>query len=231
MCEEDMRNARISSANPRLLPTAKKCFSILCLLSAVVVAPSCVYRGIGKRVRTDPVKFFDASTGAPIQEVLVIPRYSSFAGVGVIPEGPARGARREYLASPFVYRAGKPFSPNQPKSTGLMWGAWVYTGKVIQLEGVLVFAPGYRREWFSDLWPRALAQRELLLRPSSSQSSSRELQIALESLQSDKVTAPDECLFWEPSSACPLDVRLRANERELVRSFLEQALKKLNLSR
>jgi hypothetical protein len=67
-----MHIARVSSANRRLRPTGKKCFSILCLLGTVVVAPSCVYRGIGKGVRTDLVKFFDASTDAPIQEVLVI---------------------------------------------------------------------------------------------------------------------------------------------------------------
>lgn len=208
-----------------------KWFARLGMIGAIVVtSSSCVYRGIGKAVRTDPVRFVDSSTGAPIPEVLVIPRYSSFDGLGVIPEGPSRGTRHEYLGAPLVYRTGQSFSPTQPKSSGLIW-VWVYTGNIKHLDGVLVFAPGYRRTWFSDLWPRTSVQREFRLRPSAPQESSRELQTALENLQRDKLTAPDDCLFWEPHTACPLDVRLKASERELVRSFVGQALTRLRQSR
>ncbi len=200
------------------------------LLGLLVITFSCVYRGRAQRlVRNEAIQFTDASTGKGIQNVLVIPYYSSFDGLAVTPEGPNRGTQHGYLAAPFIYRAGTPFSPNQPKSTGVFWGP-LYTGKEIILERVIVVAAGHRRQWFSDLWSAASQQRRVRLNPISPQASSRELQTALVSLEKDKLSTPEERSFWELTSSTPIGVRFNPTERELVRSFIREALQGLTKS-
>jgi len=157
----------------------------------------------------------------------VIPYYSTFDGAAVAPEGPSRGASHAFLAAPFVYSAGEPFSPNQPKSTGVFWGP-AYTGKVITLERVIVFAAGYQRQWFRDFWPVSSQHRSVALKEISPQASSRELQTALANLEKDNLSTPEERSFWELTSATPTDVRFSSREHDIVRFFLREALEQLS---
>ena len=71
------------------------------------------------KIPKEPLQVVDASTGKVIPEILLIPRYSSFKGTStLLGEGPGRGSDRAYLAKPFVYRTGTPFTLKLPKSTG-----------------------------------------------------------------------------------------------------------------
>jgi len=197
------------------------------------MALACVpYHGKAQlTIRKDPVQFIDASTGEAIQELLAIPRYNSFKGVTTLSgEGPQRGTDRDYLANPFIYRPNSSFNPKQPRSTALYGGLWAYSFKGVSLEGVMVLAAGYQPYTFIDFWPNT-PQRRVKLNPISSQKSAQELQKISTLLRKDMLKmSGDECYFWDLPSPCVLEIRFKPKERELVHSFLRQAVQRSNQS-
>jgi hypothetical protein len=207
--------------------------AILFLLTISVMTLACIpYHGkVQLKIRKDPVQFVDASTGETIQELLAIPRYNSFKGVATLfGEGPQRGTYRDYLANPFIYNPNSSFNPNQARSTALHGGLWAYPFKGISLEGVMIIAPGYQPYKFIDFWPNT-PQRRVKLSPISSQKSAQELQKISALLRKDKLKmSGDECYFWDLSSPCILEIRFKPKERELVHSFLQQSVQRLNQS-
>lgn len=209
-------------------PRVMRCVLKVLLLGCVATWVGCVYVGTyQRRISVEPLRVVDASLETQIQEVLVIPHYSSFDGVAVTPEGPAQAIRHDYLAKPFIYLPGRPFKPRQPNSAGVFWGP-IFTGKVISLEGVTILAAGYQRNVVNDFWQVYSFGRQLGLTRISPQASSRELQTALDNLQKSKLETADEAGFWGLADSHRLEIRFTPEERELVVNFLKQALQNLS---
>ncbi|HEV2862291.1 MAG TPA: hypothetical protein VGX48_14870 [Pyrinomonadaceae bacterium] len=187
-----------------------------------------------REVSKEPVHIIDASTGKPIPEVLIIPRYSSFEGVStLLGEGPGRGTERDYLARPYVYRSGARFGQKLPKSVGFMLPPFLWIGKGRSLESVLVVAPGYRPEWFSDFWPEPGEERKLRLTPATDDEWALLLEKRLGPLEQNTVRLIEgDCGFWHiPTplglpAACKLEIHYGKKERALVRSFLRRPVKR-----
>jgi hypothetical protein len=195
--------------------------AILGTLLFTALSPACFTAQ--QKISKEPVQVVDAATGKLIPELLVIPRYSSFKGVSTLfGEGPGRGVNRDYLAKPFVYHTKDPFKPKQPKVVGVFIPGLIFTGKGVSLEGVLVIAPGYRPRWFTSLW-EAGAERKLQLTPMSVDESSALLGEKLSPLERGARRVNDDCSFWDLPTPCDLEIRFNKKERELVRSFLQQA--------
>lgn len=178
------------------------------------------------KVPKEPFQVVDASTGKSIPEILVIPVYSSYKGIFIVPEGPSKATVRTYLDNPFVYRTGEPFLIKQPRVfTGLPL-LFVFIGKGTDLDGMLVIARGYRPLWTDDLWwypGNPGYERKLTLYPISNDEWS---QISRQDLSfSGKGTAhkKNNCEIWSLPEPCKVKSRFDKEERELVRSFLQQA--------
>ena len=112
-----------------------------------------------------PFSFFDAENGNPIQQVLVLPKYSTSrilsTGAG---DGPGGESYQCYWAHSFVYERGKPFAPQKGRSFGIVWGlAWAYTGTNTTLDGVTFIARGYRPFYFSSLSGEDVRLRSIAL--------------------------------------------------------------------
>ena len=179
------------------------------------------------KVPREPFQVVDAATGKPLPEILVIPRYSSWMGMGIVPEGPARGIVRNYLDGPFVYRTGEPFIlKKQPKAFPSVPLLFVFVGKVRDIDGILVIAPGYRPLWTEDLWwyPRYPGyERKLQLTPISGNEWLLVLEKQLSTFVKGASRVNENCRIWNLPEKCTLKIDYDKNERELVRSFLQQA--------
>jgi hypothetical protein len=206
--------------------TALACTLVLALVSLACFPEHA--RAQHTKVPKEPFQVIDASTGKTIPEILVIPLYSSYKGVFVPPEGPSKTTVRIYLDNPFVYRTGEPFVVKQPRVfTGLPL-IFVFIGKGTDLNGILVIASGYRPVWTDDLWwypGNPDYERKLWLYPISdsewSQLSEKELSPFLKGAS----RIHDNCQMWDLPEHCNLKIQFDKKERELVRSFLQQARK------
>jgi hypothetical protein len=175
-----------------------------------------------------PFQVVDASTRKTIPEILVIPRYFSAIEILIVPEGPGRGTARNYLDKPFVYRTGEPFIIKQPK---VFTGApllFVFIGKFRDIDGILVIAPGYRPLWTDDLWwypgyPNY--ERKLQLTPISDNEWLLLLEKELSPFVKGASRVNENCQIWNLPEKCTLEIDYDKKERELVRSFLQQARK------
>lgn len=136
-------------------------------------------------------------------------------------EGPQRGIDRDYLAKPFIYYTRNNFKPKQPKSPAVVLPPFVFVGKGITLEGVLVLSPGYQPQWFTNLWSIG-SERKLQLTSISNTEWSSLLEKTLSPLVNDTSHIKDECSFWDIPTPCNLEIRFNKKERELTRSFLQQ---------
>lgn len=186
------------------------------------------YRGLAKReVPTSPIAFRDVRTEMVVPSVLVIPRYSSFSGVSTLAgEGPGSGSYRFWIGDLFVYEAGAPFAPSQPKSTGIVWGwFWAYTGKGVSLNGVLVVAPGYEPKWVWDLWSRSAADHFLLIPISPGEARSSLLNLA-RLLEKDELLGEDKDL-WSLGQPHALENRVDDAGRALACGFITKAIQSL----
>jgi hypothetical protein len=121
---------------------------------------------------------------------------------------------------PEVYRAGTPFILKLPKSRGLLLGPFAFIGKGRSLWGVLVFARGYRPQWFINLWAD---DRKLQLTPVSGDDEAVLIGELLSPLGQGVPHTRDECSFWQLPAECKLEIHFDKKERELVRSFLQQS--------
>jgi hypothetical protein len=134
---------------------------------------------------------------------------------------------RIYLDNPFVYRTGEPFKVKQPRVfTGLPL-LFVFIGKGRDINGILVVAPGYRPLWTEDLgwYPgNPSYERKLQLTPISDNEWSLLLEKELSPFIKGASRINENCHLWNLEK-CPLKINYNKKERELVRSFLQQAKK------
>lgn len=210
----------------------KKIFTKLSLglwLLAVVTLNGFSNRAIAqqRKIPKEPFQVVDASTGKPITEILVIPRYSTFQGVStMLGEGPGSGKYRNYLDKPFLYSTGEPFILKLPKSTGVNTGL-LFVGKGRSLDGVLIVARKYGPVWFDNLWQtRDLWNtrdiRDLQLTPLSDNEWSTLLEKELSPFAKGASRINDSCRLWDLPEKCSLEIYYNKKERGLVRSFLQQ---------
>lgn len=175
-----------------------------------------------KKIPKEPFQIVDASTGKPINQVLVIPVYYSFQGTStLLGEGPGSGTYRYYLDKPFVYRTGEPFILKLPKSSGLNLGL-LFIGKGRTLNGIVVVAPKYSPQIVSDLWSTGEG-RKLQLKQVSDSDWSTLLERKLNPLVKDSSFPNGDCRFWDLPEKCSLEINYDEKEREVARSFLQQA--------
>jgi hypothetical protein len=128
---------------------------LLLLLGLAAITGSFPYYGYSQmEIPQDPRAFLDATTKKPIENVLIIPRFSTSVGISSgAGHGPGWGTHSIYVAHPFTYKTGTPFAITQERSAGFSLGffmAWVGQGHFT--EGMLVIAPGYKSLWVWDLW-------------------------------------------------------------------------------
>jgi hypothetical protein len=180
------------------------------------------------KVPEEPFQVVDAPTGKTIPEILVIPLYSSYKGIFIPPEGPSKATVRLYLDNPFVYRTGQPFIIKQPRAfTGLPL-LFVFIGEGRDLDGILVIAPGYHPLWTDDLWwypGNPSYERKLQLTPISDNEWSLLLENELSPFVKGASRINDNCQMWNLPEHCNLKIKYDKKERQLARSFLQQAKK------
>jgi hypothetical protein len=115
-----------------------------------------------KPVDPKPPRFVDAKTGAQVDPVLVIPKYSTATGVSTgAGHGPGLMVDDRFLASPFIYRTGNPFELKMPDSRGFSLGPVLFVGRGVVLNGVIVISQSHKAMWWWDLWDRNLQPLEL----------------------------------------------------------------------
>lgn len=181
-----------------------------------------------KKIFKEPFKVVDASTGKPITEILVLPRYSTFQGIStMLGEGPGSGTYRNYLDKPFLYRTGEPFILKLPKSTGVNAGL-LFAGKGRSLSGIIIIAPKYRPIWFDDLWRtrdiwNTRNIRDLQLTPLSDNEWSSLLEKELSPFVKGASHINDNCQLWDLPEKCSLEIYYDEKERRLVQSFFQQS--------
>lgn len=198
---------------------------ILSLLFLQIFSSFCLAQQ--RKILKEPFQIVDASTGKPISEILVIPRYSTFQGVStMLGEGPSNGTYHNYLDKPFVYRTGEPFILKLPKSSGVNTGL-VFAGKGRNLNGILIVAPKYRPIWFDNLWQtrdiwNTRNIRDLQLSPLTDNEWSTLLEKELSLFVKDAPRTNYNCRFWDLPEKCSLEIYFDEKERELVRLFLQR---------
>jgi hypothetical protein len=207
-------------------PKALLLFVTLPLLGDLVACST--LRGPAQlEVRHDPFEFVDELSGQQLDEVLLVPRYSSFSGISTGGgHGPGAGHGTVYVASPSVYRSGESFRPLQPNSHGVIAGEGAaYTGKGVSLNGVLVVCPGYEPLWLWDLWDQG-SNRRLGLTPLKQAEAVKQLQLIADLLHSSVITG-DLRALWSLGGDKPIEVRLTAEQLALVDRFVNTGLSRL----
>jgi hypothetical protein len=192
--------------------------TLLAVLTACATA-----RGAAQlAVRHDPFLFVDEPSGQPVGEVLVVPRYSSFAGVSSGGgHGPGAGHDRVYLAAPFVYRSDERFVPSQPNSAGLVAGG-LFIGKGVSLDGVLIITAGYRARWLWSLWDRGV-DRKVALTPLNRHDGARQLR-QVSDLLHKQVLSGAERELWSLGGNAPIEVRFTPEQMTMVDDFVSRGL-------
>lgn len=197
-------------------------FSLLLLTVVILYCFSASVVAQQRKVPKEPFQIVDASTGKPIQEVIVIPRYSSFEGVStMLGEGPGSGTYKDYLDKPFVYRTGELFLIKRPRSGGLPLLPFVFIGKVRSIEGILIIAPKYRPLWVSNLWSTS-DERKLNLTPILDNEWSLLMEKELSPLVKDHSQIEHNCRIWDLPEQCNLKIYYNEKERGLILSFLQK---------
>ena len=200
---------------------------IRCTLLAAVLLSGNGCGSVGtaqKRVDDRPISFGDASSGARVVPVLIIPKYNSMTGVSTgAGHGPGRVlAEERFLANPFVYWEGSPFQPKQPDSRGMLLGPLAFVGRGIALDGVVVISRNHRALWWWSLWERKQGDRPSLA-PLTDAVAYRQRMLALlagEEIRGRDLT-DDERESFSLIADFDLKVRFSAEERRTVREFLK----------
>ena len=123
---------------------------LLLLFGLAAITGTFPYYGYSQReIPKDPRTFIDVNTGEAIENVLVIPRFSSSVGISSgYGHGPGWGSDSMYIAHPFTYRAGTNFIITQERSAGFSVGFFmVWMGWGHSTNGAVVIAPGYKPLW------------------------------------------------------------------------------------
>jgi hypothetical protein len=178
-------------------------------------------------VPADPIIFKDANSGKVVVRLLVIPRYSSGLGVATgFGHGPEWMVHRYYVANPFIYTPGESFKPYQPESSGvgsqsLGW----FAGKSVSLDGIVVVAAGYKAKWTWSLWERNFPDQFQMV-PLPQPQARTELR-EIEALLNKKKLTGSEKDRWSLGEGLTIEMRLSAEEKAMVQSFIRDALSKL----
>lgn len=174
-----------------------------------------------RKIPSEPFQIVDSTTGKSIDQILIIPRFSSFQGVStMLGEGPGNGTYRDYLDKPFIYRPGEPFILKLPKSTGIN-AIFIFVGKGRSIQDILIVAQKYQPQRVSDLWSTG-DKRKLQLIPVSDDNWSALLERELRPIINDVSRINADCRFWDLPEKCSLEIHYDKKERKLIRSFLEQ---------
>ncbi len=91
------------------------------------------------------------------------------------------------------------------------------------MKGALILAPGYQPQWFSTSDIEE-TKGELFLNPISEERFSQAIEGILRQITGGTLRMPEECTRYYVSQ-CVLEVRFKREELELVRSYLEKAVK------
>jgi hypothetical protein len=200
------------------------------LVAALVVClPLGGCRSAGKAqlpVNEQPFAFVDAKSGASLERVLIVPKYSSSTGVSSgAGHGPGYTTQSSFLAFPFIYQTGRPFAPTQPDSSRLLLGrpGDFSVGHGVTIQGVIVIAPVHRSVWVWQLWDRS-PSAEVPLEPLSD-SEARERDGRLRALfERSRIRGAEltgsELETFSTIKDFDIDVRFNAAERQMVLDFL-----------
>ena len=191
-------------------------------LFLIAMASAFCYSGGSKLpVVTIPLRVVDSRTDRPIEECLVVPRYTSSSGVASgAGHGPGKMKHEFSIARPFVYRAGEEFRPYEGEASGVfVLGVW--SGDSVSIDGVTVIVPGYRSLWVWGLWSRT-EHTTLALEPLEPAVAVRDLAEIRGLLASDSVEGADR-MRWSLGGDDPLHVRFTDVERGAALRFLDSA--------
>lgn len=168
--------------------------------------------------------FLDAKTGKTIENVLIIPRYSSFVGISSrAGHGLGRGAHSMYVANPFTYRTDTPFTITQKRSAGFLLGfftAWMGWGN--STDGVLVIAPGYKSLWVWDLWGNFDHFKHELI-PLAIEDGAQELNALQTLLAKEMIEGLDNEKRWSIGVGLKIAVQFADADKAVIRAFLSKA--------
>jgi hypothetical protein len=175
-------------------------------------------------VNEQPLAFVDGRSGAALERVLIIPKYSSSRGVSSgAGHGPGSMTQTSFLAFPFIYRTGDPFVPAQPDSSGLLLGPHLFVGHGVTIKGVIVVAPAHRSVWVWQLWDRSPSTKVPLepLSDSEARERDRRLRALFDTsrIRGSELTEAERELFNTIEDS-DIDVRFTVAEKQQVREFL-----------
>jgi len=210
---------------------SSKASCLLVVLTAFCAAAlaGCIpyYGRAQKRVPRNPITLVDAKTSQPIDTVLLIPRYSSFSGIS---SGGGHGpgismSAKVFIAHPFLYHRGDSFAPLQTKAKGVITLLpETFFGSGSTLDGVVVIAPGYKPLWVWDFWFADAPGRTLT--PIAETDARRVLQ-DLSQMIARSVLSEAEKETFSYSASDAVYVRLTDADRQVMRAFIAEAMKKL----
>jgi hypothetical protein len=154
----------------------------------------------------------------------VIPHYSYWSSNPSTKE--QREIYRNYVAHPFLHRRGNGFKLPKDKEAGIVWfPGCKFTGEEISLEGLFFIAPGYQPHWLGGSLAEGL-ESDLQLSPISGENSSQMIEDLLSQIERGVIRMTIPCTLYMPgSSPCILGVRFNKKEHDVVRSFLQRAIK------
>lgn len=207
------------------------------LILALVLVSGCYpYIGRGGSWPNDPVPFTNKNSGEPVQELLVLHQY-----IGMLE---TKG--RTFLAHPFIYHAGDPFTIYEPMKFGIYFtgpegGSFISEGSTLQQ--LIVIAPGFKSNfiWYPPYHNRFppysnLDKEEYRLEPLEPQKAIEEIQMMADFLKKDMITSADQAfsgLQELDSVVCwngnlpPIKVNFTSKERKMIESFLSAAIQRL----
>jgi hypothetical protein len=177
-------------------------------------------------VNEQPFAFVDAKSGARLERVLIVPKYSSTTGVSSgAGHGPGYSTQSSFLASPFIYHSGRPFAPTQPDSSGLLLGrpGDFFVGRGVSIQGVTVVAHVHRSVWVWQLWDRSPSTEVPLVPLSDSEARERNSRLR-ELFKRSRIRGAEltesERETFSTIKDFDIDVRFNATERQMVLDFL-----------
>jgi hypothetical protein len=176
-----------------------------------------------KPVNQQPCAFVDAKSGAALERVLIVPKYSSSKRVEWCGSGLHDAVL--FLGIPVYLSTGRLLASSQPDSSGLFLArpGDFSVGHGVGIQRVIVIAPVHRSEWVWQLWERS-PFTEVLLEPLSD-SEARERDGRLRALfERSQIRGAEltgsELEIFSTIKDFDIDVRFNAAERQMVLDFL-----------
>jgi hypothetical protein len=223
------------------------------LLLAIMIKCIPYYGVIQKPIVNKRFRFLDYKTKQEIDELLVIPIYSTkYAIFEITNENNDSIDGYDFIAYPFIYKNGNPFSIKLFKSKFIIWGLFCAgSGKSTASEGVMIIARGFKPLWIRNLY--LYTSEKWLFEGSESDSSdftkkyfyyltkdpgtyklmpicsdsSLDFLSSLSKMVKRKEIICDSLKLWERENEGNIRVRFRTEELDSVELFLSRSIKKL----